>query len=96
MSYDALTKTDGSGQPEHTAAVADIIALQNIPEELKKDLLNRLAMGEKKYGHKLKMDWKDAKKELYQELLDGYAYALSARDDAAIHIILAALRRFHV
>ena len=91
MSLDALTKTDGSGQPTETLAVADVIALQRIPEGIKSDLLARLAMGEKKYGQKLKMGWKDARKEAYQEALDLYAYGMSARDEFIVSMALAIL-----
>ena len=88
---DVLKKTTGEGQPKETMEVKAVVLSQGLPDFIETALVMRLDAGEKKYGHKLKMNWKDAKQELYQELLDGYLYALSYGNKAVQNLLLSAL-----
>lgn len=88
---DVLKKTTGEGQPKETMDVKTFILSQGLPDFIEKDLVMRLDAGEKKYGHKLKMHWKEAKQELYQELLDGYLYAASCGNKSVQNLLLSAM-----
>lgn len=55
------------------------------------DLMDRLDHGEQVYGFPLKEGWADAPQEIYQELLDAFLYAVSAKDTVAQKLIMQVL-----
>lgn len=78
-----LKKT--AGCVHYGPAVADRLHVMgpHIDPVVRLHLLERLVMGERKYGTVLRVGWKDAPVELYQEFLDAAAYAI-ALDDARL------------
>lgn len=84
---DPLAKVDGC-HVEGGVAVGDYIAahLTDIDAGVRADIAARLGKGESKYGTVLKVGWDGAWQELYQELLDGVAYAVSCHGYQSLQI----------
>ena len=59
--------------------------LDDIPDGVRADLLDRLKYGErKKYGQPLRVGWERATVAGYQEALDGLAYAIAGEDHEGV------------
>lgn len=88
-------KTTGEGQPEEARTVREVVkglyADGFGTPGIYDDLMDRLDLGEQKYGFALKEGWAEAKQEVYQELLDAFLYAVSAKDVGAMKLIMQGL-----
>ena len=84
---DPLAKVVGC-PVEGGVAVRDYLGqhLTEIDSGVRADIIARLDKGEAKYGTVLKVGWDGAWQELYQELLDGVAYAVSCHGFESLQV----------
>jgi len=88
-------KTTGEGQPAEARTVREVVKALYADgfgtPVIHDDLMDRLDLGEQKYGFPLKEGWADARQEVYQELLDAFLYAVSGKDTVAQKLIMQGL-----
>lgn len=82
-----LRKHGSSNAPEGAPLVRD--QLDDIPEGVRNDVLDRLRYGEEHYEEPLQVGWPDAGTALYQEMLDGLAYAIAGGHDDMVPVLIS-------